>query len=57
MKPNFICLIMLCLFLLSFFNVETEVDDLQVFNPPEYCDGVDLDKTTDDHSFFDLFHD
>ncbi|KAG9282125.1 ependymin-like [Astyanax mexicanus] len=41
----------------SFMNVETEVDDTQVFVPPAYCDGVALDDTPDDHSFFDLFHD
>ncbi|XP_062844457.1 ependymin [Trichomycterus rosablanca] len=41
----------------SFFNVETEVEDPQVFSPPDYCDNVSLEKVSDDHSFFDLFHD
>uniref|UniRef100_A0AAR2J0N9 Ependymin n=1 Tax=Pygocentrus nattereri TaxID=42514 RepID=A0AAR2J0N9_PYGNA len=41
----------------SFMNVETEVDDAHVFAPPAYCDGVALEDTPDDHSFFDLFHD
>nr|CAA36742.1 prepro-polypeptide (AA-20 to 197) [Danio rerio] len=41
----------------SFFGVETEVDDLQVFAPPAYCEGVSFEEAPDDHSFFDLFHD
>ncbi|TSO37110.1 Ependymin-1 [Bagarius yarrelli] len=41
----------------SFFNVETEIDDLQVFNPPDYCDGMELEEASEDRSFFDLFHD
>uniref|UniRef100_A0A8D8KHQ8 Ependymin n=2 Tax=Culex pipiens TaxID=7175 RepID=A0A8D8KHQ8_CULPI len=41
----------------SFFGVETEVDDLQVFSPPAYCEGVSFEEAPDDHSFFDLFHD
>ncbi|ROL40677.1 Ependymin [Anabarilius grahami] len=43
--------------LFSFFGVETEVDDPQVFVPPAYCEGVAFEEAPDDHSFFDLFHD
>uniref|UniRef100_A0A8C2E1D8 Ependymin n=1 Tax=Cyprinus carpio TaxID=7962 RepID=A0A8C2E1D8_CYPCA len=43
--------------LFSFFGVETEVDDLQVFVPPAFCEGVAFEEAPDDHSFFDLFHD
>ncbi|MCI4394627.1 hypothetical protein PGIGA_G00171290 [Pangasianodon gigas] len=41
----------------SFFNVETEIDDMQVFNPPDYCESMAIEEASDDHSFFDLFHD
>uniref|UniRef100_A0A8C1XD19 Ependymin n=1 Tax=Cyprinus carpio TaxID=7962 RepID=A0A8C1XD19_CYPCA len=41
----------------SFFGVETEVDDPQVFVPPAYCEAVAFEEAPDDHSFFDLFHD
>ncbi|GAA6071749.1 ependymin [Tachysurus ichikawai] len=41
----------------SFFNVETEIDDLKAFHLPDYCEGLELDEASDDHSFFDLFHD
>ncbi|KTG37491.1 hypothetical protein cypCar_00000476 [Cyprinus carpio] len=43
--------------LFSFFGVETEVDDPQVFVPPAYCEAVAFEEAPDDHSFFDLFHD
>ncbi|KAM9441284.1 ependymin [Clarias gariepinus] len=39
----------------SFFNVKPEADD-QMFNLPDYCDNVSLEEDSDDHSFFDLFH-
>lgn len=45
------------IFCFSFFGVETEVDDPQVFVPPAYCEGVAFEEAPDDHSFFDLFHD
>ncbi|XP_017314860.2 ependymin isoform X1 [Ictalurus punctatus] len=41
----------------KFFNVEIDFDEIQAFKLPDYCDGVALEEASDDHSFFDLFHD
>ncbi|XP_076843816.1 ependymin-like [Brachyhypopomus gauderio] len=41
----------------SFLDVETHVDDAHVFVPPAYCADAVLEESSDDHSFFDLFHD
>lgn len=55
---SFVCQSVHCaVFCFSFFGVETEVDDPQVFVPPAYCEGVSFEEAPDDHSFFDLFHD